>query len=224
MEKQNNGFLNILFIGKKDDFFSKQAAEYIKQNIPNTTIIYSARGEEMPEEMINWKGDYIISYLSQWIIPASLLENASKGGINLHPGSPNYPGIGCTNFAIYDDVEEFGITCHYMLPQVDTGKIIMVERFPIHKNDTVYSITQRAYSAILHTFYKLVDILVSGLSIEVSNEIWTKKPYTRRQLNDLCELTIGMKLNEKNKRIKASTFGNQKWAFINIEGNIFQLK
>jgi methionyl-tRNA formyltransferase len=215
---------NILFIGKKDDFYSNVAADYLKTQLPNTIIVQSSKAEPIPIEVLNWKGDYIISYLSQWIIPASVLQNASKGGINLHPGSPDYPGIGCTNFAIYNNAKEFGITCHYMLPKVDTGKIIMVERFPVYTNDTVLSITQRAYGAILSVFYKLIDVIISGVTPKAIEEHWTKEPYTRKQLNEMCEIKPEMDKNEIERRIKATTFGVQKWAFLNVNEYIFKLQ
>ena len=109
MVTKENSNLRVLFIGKKDDYFSKIASEYFSQNLINSTIVFSSKADKIPEDVLNWKGDYIISYLAQWIIPNSILENATFGGINLHPGTPDYPGIGCTNFAIYNKEKIFGI-------------------------------------------------------------------------------------------------------------------
>lgn len=213
----------ILFIGKKDDYFSKVAADYLKGNIPSALIIYSSKSEPIPDIVKDWKGDYIVSYLSQWIIPATILENAKEGGINLHPGSPDYPGIGCTNFAIYNHEKEFGITCHYMAPKVDTGPIIKVARFPIHQNDTVYSLTQRCYACILNVFFELIDNLLEGKKPVISNEQWKRKPYTRKELNNLCLLTKEMDEEEIKRRIAATTFGNKVWAYFELNGKIFYL-
>jgi len=223
MKMQINRQLKILFIGKKNDYFSTVASEYIKTHIPQTEVVFSLRDEPMPDLMINWKGDYIISYLSQWIIPNMILENAKFGGVNLHPGSPLYPGIGCTNFAIYNDEKEFGITCHFMLPKVDTGGIIKVKRFPIHESDTVYSLTQRCYSEINNVFYELMDGLVAGKMPTLSGETWLRKAYTRKELNDLCKLDLNMSKEEIEKRIKATTFGEQKWAYFNFHEKKFHL-
>jgi methionyl-tRNA formyltransferase len=187
-------------------------------------IVYSSRADEIPAMVTSWKGDYVISYLAQWIIPAVVLDNAREGGINLHPGSPEYPGIGCTNFAIYDGAKEFGITCHYMLPKVDTGGIIKVSRFPIHENDTVYSITQRCYAAIIGVFFELVDELVAGKRPALSGDTWQRLPYTRKQLNALCRLSTDMEPAEMKKRIAATTFGTQPWAFFEVNGEKFYLK
>jgi methionyl-tRNA formyltransferase len=214
----------ILFIGKKDDFYSQIAADYIKTNIPETVIIFSSKMESIPVEITNWKGDYIISYLSQWIIPEEMLANAKHGGINLHPGSPSYPGIGCTNFAIYNEEKEFGITCHFMLPKVDTGGIIKVLKFPIHINDSVFSLTQRCYANIINVFFELVDNLIQGINPIASNETWQRKAYTRKELNSLCKLDVNMNKEEMDKRIKATTFGDQTWAHFDINGYPFSLK
>ena len=54
-----------------------------------------------PKEAKKWQGDYIISYLSRWIVPSYLLNNAKIASFNFHPASPEYPGIGCNNFALY---------------------------------------------------------------------------------------------------------------------------
>lgn len=219
----SNSQPEILFIGKKDDYFSIIAADYLKQNIPSAEIIYSSKSDPIPENVKEWKGDFIISYLAQWIIPETILNNARKGGINLHPGSPEYPGIGCTNFAIYNNAKEFGITCHYMLPKVDTGAIIKVERFPIHENDTVHSITQRCYASILVVFFGLVDDLAQNVTPAVGKENWQRKPYTRKELNALCLLTNDMDEAEMKRRIAATTFGNKPWAYFQVNGEKFYL-
>ena len=60
------------------------------------------RDDKFPEDIEWWKGDYIVSFLSPWVISNSLLNRAKKASINFHPAPPEYPGIGCTNFAIYE--------------------------------------------------------------------------------------------------------------------------
>lgn len=86
-------------------------------------------------------------------------SNTKKWSINFHPGSSKYPGIGCTNFAIYNREEEFGVTAHIMEPKVDSGTIVSVKRFPLLKTDSVYSLTKRCYDYILIQFYELIDFI-----------------------------------------------------------------
>ena len=64
-------------------------------------------------------------------------KKSKTAAINFHPASPEYPGTGCNNFALYENAGEYGVTCHYMAPKADTGKIIKVKRFPVFANDDV---------------------------------------------------------------------------------------
>ena len=209
----NKSKLNVLFIGKAENYYAKVAADFIQLHFENPTIVFSKRSAPFPNELYEWKGDLLISYLAQWIIPNRLLANADLAAINLHPGPPEYPGIGCTNFAIYNRENEFGITCHHMLSKVDSGSLIAVRRFPVFETDTVYSITQRSYVEILHLFFELISGLLQGKNLPESKETWTRKPYKRKDLDELCELREGMTDEEIQRRIKATTYGDEVWAF-----------
>jgi methionyl-tRNA formyltransferase len=213
MTIMKNSALKILFIGKADHFYSTIAADFIRQHFKNATVILSNRSEPFPQELKEWQGDLLISYLSQWIIPGELIANAGLASINLHPGPPEYPGIGCTNFAIYNGEEEFGITCHHMLERVDSGPIIAVRRFPVFESDSVYSITQRCYTEILYLFFQLMSDLLKGKPFPASNEIWKRKPFKRKDLDELCQLREDMSEEEIQKRIRATTFGDKVWAY-----------
>lgn len=215
--------MKILFFAKKGDENAKIAANYLKQIFPETTIILGVRKENFPEYINLWKGDYLFSYLSPWIIPKSLLERAEKGAINWHPGSLDYPGIGCTNFAIYNNDKEFGITCHYMNEKVDTGKVIEVKLFPILQNDSVYSITQKCYSLILSSFQSIVKKISNNEKIPISNENWKRKPYTRKELDALCVIEQNMEIEEIERRIKSTTY-IRPWAYTEIKGKKFFFK
>ena len=209
--------MKILFIGKMDDPYSGIAAAFVKQHFKDPFIIFSRRGDPFPTELNNWEGDLLISYLSQWIIPPFLLESASIAAINFHPGPPDYPGIGCTNFAIYNGEKEFGVTCHHMFSKVDCGPIISVTKFPIFETDTVFTLTQRCYVEILHLFIGLLSDILQGKKLPVSLEYWKRKAYTRKDLNRLCELTPEMSREEVEKRVRATTYGDKKWAFMKEE-------
>ena len=155
---------------------------------------------------MEWSGDYIISYLSPWVLPRAILEKASKAAINFHPGPPEYPGIGCTNFAIYQEAAEFGVTCHHMNPKVDTGSIIAVHRFPLLASDSVWSLTHRAYAYILQLFYEVMIDVLKNTELRTSDETWRRKPYLRSELDELCRVTPEMSEAEKNRRIRATVF------------------
>lgn len=213
----------VLFLSKKENAFAQRAADFIQKNFSDPVIFSGDRMEALPEHVLNWKGDLMISFISSWVFPKQLLENASYAAINFHPGSPEYPGIGCTNFAVYNNEKEYGVTCHHMKAAVDSGNIIAVKRFPLKKDDTVYEVTQHCYHLIEEMFYEIMNCILQSRSLPISTENWRRKPYTRKQLNELCEIKADMSEEEIERRIKATTYKHP-WAFTKIGNRIFKLE
>jgi len=133
---------------KKVALFAKErphlteAIDYLKKYTDNIDVFIGDTKDPFPVLDVKYKCDLLISYLSPWIIPAKLLNNTRDWAINFHTGPPEYPGIGCVNFALYNEEPIYGITSHIMEDKVDTGRIIDVIRFKIDKYDSVYSVTQ----------------------------------------------------------------------------------
>lgn len=215
--------MKILFLGKYDDERCAEAADLVKQLWPAATIVLRNREETLTEQELWWSGDYIISYLSPWIVPEGLLNRARVAAINFHPGPPEYPGIGCTNFAIYNRETSFGVTCHYMAAKVDTGKIIAVKRFPLYATDTVLSLTQRCYAFVQVLFESVVAAIAGGNDLPVCGENWTRQPYTRKELDALCLITPVMSQEEVVRRVRAVTFPGAPGACIKVAGYTFTL-
>lgn len=215
--------LRILFLRKKDNEYAQRAEDFVRKHFRDNLIFSGGRNDKLPAAVLNWKGDLLVSFISSWIYPEQLLANADLAAINFHPGSPDYPGTGCTNFAIYDGVKEYGVTCHHMKGTVDSGKIIDVKRFHVKEEDTVFSVTQHCYKLIEETFYEMMNLVLQGQSLPVTNESWKRKPYTRKQLDELCHIRPEMSDEEINKRIKATTYKTP-WAFTKIGKHIFKLQ
>ena len=83
---------SILFIGKKGDPHCGRAIEFVQNSQVDCQIIVGKRGEPFLEDLGWWKGDYIISYLSPWIIPEYLLNRAKKSSINFTSDSKETKG------------------------------------------------------------------------------------------------------------------------------------
>ena len=207
---------SIFFIGKSGNHNCEQAEHYIKRHFKNYRSLMLSRGEKLSEVDENWSGDYIISYLSPAILSKKLLNNVGVAALNFHPGPPEYPGIGCTNFAVYDEVGEYGVTCHHMKETVDTGDIVLLERFKVYERDDVYAITNRCYAHLQSMFYSVIDLILNGNKMPVSTEKWTKKPYTRADLNNLARVSLDMSQAEMRKRLKALEFPGAQGAYLSI--------
>ncbi len=213
---------SILFLGKRGDSRCQRAGQHIEENFPGSRIEFSDRDGSIPDDLVEWRGDYIISYLYPHIVPGAILANASRAAINFHPGPPEYPGIGCTNQALYRNESIFGVTCHHMAQKVDTGNVIAVRRFPVTLDDDVFSLTQRCYEEIEILFFEIANIVANNDALPIApNEHWTRQPFTREELNDLCRIEHDMTVDEVERRIRAVTFPDAPGAYIEFHGYKF---
>ena len=213
----------ILFMGAQGNPQTEKALKFLKVHFSNITVYLGEWKEPLPEAAYDWKGDYIISYFSRWIVPPKILRNAKLAAINFHPASPDYPGIGCNNFALYDGASEYGVTCHHMLASVDTGEIIKYKYFPLFAKENVDTILTRTHDYLLILFYEVISILAETGELPKCQKSWSREPYTRAQLNELSRLNPNMSVDEFERRIRATSF-NQWRPQVNIHGHTFELK
>ena len=209
----------------KRTIFCEYAIKILKSYFPagNLVIVRGGAGEKINDELHWHKPEYIISFLSPWIIPSSLLNSAQKAAVNFHPGSPRYPGIGCYNFAIYERADQYGVTCHHMNEKVDTGDIIMTSYFRISPGETVESLKLKSMNHLLFIFEKIICHIYEGGPLPVSDEKWLRQPYTRGQLDDLCRIDPrAMDDREIKSRIRAADYRSPKeGAYIEVVGRRF---
>ena len=214
--------MKILFLGKRDDERAADALALTQTLFNDVTALWAKRGDRDPLPACDWSGDVMVSYLWPFVVKPGDLERAATAAINFHPGPPDYPGIGCTNFALYEENDTFGITCHHMSPRVDTGAIIAVRRFPITADDSVWTLTQRCYAEIATTFEAVMRDAARHGRFPESDEQWARRPFTRRELNALCRITADMDAGEVRRRIRAVTFPGAPGAFIDVHGFRFE--
>jgi methionyl-tRNA formyltransferase len=218
-----NKNFSLLFLGKADDADCARALEFCQKNFANVKFCLGKWDDPLPDEIRKWGGDYIVSYLSRWVVSEELLSRARKAAINFHPASPEYPGIGCNNFALYENAKEYGVTCHHMASKVDTGRIIAVKRFPVYPEDDVAALLKRTYENQIALFFKIAQIMMEGKELPVSSEKWTRPPFTRKQFNELFKVTSEMSREEIARRVRAVSY--QRWQpYVEIEGFRFEYK
>ncbi len=210
----------VLFI-KKDKPATGEVIEYLSKRSDDFIFYAGAREDGFPEEAVISFQDILISYLSPWVIPEGTLKNTRLWNINFHPGPPEYPGIGCFNFAIYNGEKSYGVTAHLMDKSVDSGKIIAVKRFPLLPSDSVHSLSVKSYECMLSLFREVMDLVLAKGEIPDCGEKWQRKAYRREDLEDLCRIDPGMGKEEIEKRIKATTYPDMPGAYMDIVGYRF---
>ena len=168
-----------------------------------------SRGKKLPKRILDWKGDYIFSFRSLYIVPLSLLNRASIGSINFHPGPPDYPGGGCTNFALLDNSDVYGVTAHLMDEKIDNGKILSVKYFPISPHDNIKSLTTKTHKELYILAKNVIKkIMLNGLSsfnyLDSDKEIkWRKWKGSIKQIDQLSTLDFELSRSDMLKIIRA---------------------
>ena len=215
--------MKILFLSKKTDWCEK-AKQYVLKNFDEVKVFQGNRGDKLPTELLNWQGDLIVSFLSPWIVPEETLKK-SELAINFHPGTPAYGGIGCYNFAIYNEEEKYGVLCHKMESKVDSGEIIKVRYFPMSKDETVLSLKNKSMDNLIKLFHQIMELIAKGKKLPSCEEKWKKKPYTKKELQKLCQISCDMSEKEILKRIKATYYpGGPDYPYIKVDGKKITLK
>lgn len=190
----------------------------------NPILRIGTRFDPFPEDLFLQSTNVLISYLSPWIVPGQVLKKIKIASVNFHPGPPEYPGTGCTNFALYNQERTFGVTAHIMEEGVDSGRIIKVSRFPVAINETVFSLTNKCYSEIEKIFPSVISPILEGRILTDDTESWARKPYTRKELDELCKISCKMSEVEVKRRIRATVYPGMPGPYIEIYGQRFEFK
>jgi len=206
----------------KETLFCKYAIKILESYFREDEILV-ATGDGTTPYNENWpdsRPDYVISFLSPWIVPPALLAAAQKAAINFHPGSPRYPGSGCYNFALYEKAQTYGVTCHHMKEKVDTGDIIMTSYFPVSPRETVETLKLKSMTHLLYLFEKTMYEIYTKDDLPKSEEVWLRKPYTSKQFNALRRLDpLTMDDEEIALRVRATDYCSKyEGAYFEVDG------
>lgn len=216
--------LRVLMFSKKQNLFCDYA-EAILRSYFKTDEFLSVRGnvgDPFDTELCWYDPQYILSFVSPWIIPQNLLNSAQKASINFHPGPPDYPGTGCYNFALYEGARKYGVTVHHMEKKVDTGNIIMTSYFDVSPYESVETLKLKSMSHLLVCFENIVHQISEGGSLPVSDETWRHKPFTRKEMFELFEIDLSKHDKaEIEKRIRAAEYPGLSGAFVTLDGYKF---
>lgn len=105
------------------------------------------------------------------MLPEVVWNMPPLGTFNLH-GSilPDYRGAAPLNWAVINGEKETGVTTFLLSHEIDTGKILFVERTPIGEDDTVGDIHDRLMVTGARLVLQTVDALAAGAVYPVPQE------------------------------------------------------
>lgn len=203
----------------KNDVWSHYAARIAEVAFPGVRHVAGTRHDAFPLDG-EADADYVISFLSPWIVPRPVLERVTLA-INFHPASARYPGIGCYNFALYENATEYGAVAHHMAARPDTGALIEQRLFPVFPADTVETLKLRTMVVMLALFQDIVTGLAAGNALPRTDAVWQRAPFTRRQLDELAVITPDMDAAEIARRVRATTYPGYPGPAVTLGGRTF---
>lgn len=136
-----------------------------EENLPFITE-KKVRDIDIIEQIKSIDPDIIFCIGGMQIIPKELLDIPKLGTLNIHPALlPKYRGRFSTAHAIFNGEEYGGATIHWMDEGLDTGPIILQEKFAITKEDTARTAYDKFTETGTKLFENFLDILESGKEI-----------------------------------------------------------
>ena len=217
----------VLFIGKDGDKYSVKYYLYLKKNFKHVSVIYNniTNHKQIEYRIKNWQGDYIFCFRSNYLLKKNEIKKASKNIINFHPGPPQYRGTGCVNFSIMNKEKRYGATAHLIdSEKIDIGKIVDVILWKTKKSSSVEEILLKTYEKQFYQFKRVVKYIkkdnLEFLIKKNKKYKWSKKLYTKKDLNDLYLIDVNIKKNYFDKVLK-STITKKFKPYILIHGKKF---
>ena len=204
-------FNKVIFFGKKNCDFTKIIIENLKKKSKKVDIVLSTNNNEFfKRKNYNRKYDYIFCFRSHNILKRNLLNKANYAAINFHPGTPEYRGIGCVNYALYENSILYGCTAHLIDEKIDHGKILDVRRFKIYKKDTIESVLKKTYKIQVKQANDIFTLLsknhsnLEKLKLKSKNEKWSKRIMKKKYLEKFYEIKKNISKRKFYKKLRAT--------------------
>lgn len=107
--------------------------------------------------------EYLFSIANLRVVPSDVLARATRCAINFHDSLlPRYAGLNATSWAIMAREAHHGISWHEMTADIDGGRILRQESFPLSPDDTAFTANAKCYEAAAQSFAHLLDDLQQG--------------------------------------------------------------
>lgn len=180
--------------------------------------------EQIQEFIISRKINIIISVQHPWIISNKILSLVNYFAFNLHQAKlPKYKGYNAFNHAILNNNKTFTVTIHWIKEKVDEGEIAFEKNFLITRDETAYSLYNKACIYSFQLFKQFLVDLKSDRIIPKTPMRGRGHFYPKNSLNPLREIKNFNDLTEVDKKSRAFYFPLFEPAYIKVKNNKFYI-
>ena len=158
------------------------------------------------------------------IFSFKIIKKFSQGIINFHGGLlPECAGLFSSCHSILLKHKKGGGTLHYVDSGVDTGNIIKRNEFKINSKDTSISVFKKTQVSLLKAYYEVVDSIISGNNISVSQKKFIAKGikrnyFNKKSLKGKKKININSSKDDILRVVRAFDHPNHEPAYMKING------
>lgn len=141
------------------------------------------------------------------IIPKKVIEVPKLGVLNIHPALlPKYRGRYSTVHALFNGEKETGATIHFMDKGIDSGPIVLQEKFPIEEWDTGKTLWNKFTQTGTLLFVEFLEIWLSNKAIPMRPQNEADATYYSKGLPNNGKIDWDWDGQKIKRFIRAMTF------------------
>ena len=160
--------------------------------------------------------DVAISFLYPRLIREPLISGPGVGCLNFHPAPlPDMRGVGGYNVAVLEGMSEWGVSCHFVEPDFDTGDIVEVERFPVDPD------TATAFSLDLESQERLYGLFQRVMRRTLADEELPRTPQGEGRYVDRAEFEALRRVrpgDDLDRKLRAFWYPPYPGAVLEVDG------
>ena len=119
--------------------------------------------QALSEVIEQYQPDLIVLAGFMRILTTEFVEKNLGKMINIHPSLlPRYQGLNTHARVLQANEEEHGATVHYVVPELDSGPVILQARIPVLPTDTPQTLEQRVHDAEYRIYPEAIRRIALG--------------------------------------------------------------
>jgi methionyl-tRNA formyltransferase len=160
--------------------------------------------------------DVVVSFLFWKRIREPLLSLGAIGCLNFHPAPlPDMRGLGGYNVAVLEAMSEWGVSCHFVDPEFDTGDLVEVERFAIDPDSaTAFSVDLESQERLFGLFRRVMGRALAGEDLPRTPQ-GPGRYVTREEFESLRRVRPG---DDVERKLRAFWYPPYPGALVDVDG------
>ena len=203
----------VAVVASEPDEFTRdeQRVDYVAERHGLPLVTEQSLYDDPPADV-----DLVISFLFWRRIREPLLSLGRAGCLNFHPAPlPDIRGVGGYNVAVLEGMREWGVSCHFVDAELDTGDLVKVDRFPIDADSAT------AFSVDLASQERLYDLFKDVMRRALAGEELPREPQgegryvNREQFEALRRVQPG---DDLERKLRAFWYPPYPGALVEVDG------